>query len=324
MIDFVDALRGSAAYNLIKHDIESGNLSHAYMVISPDGYTLKQFFALVACKLYCPNDACLDCPICSKVMNNNHADIKYFNELDKLIKVDDIAGLIEDSVITPYESNNKLYIIYSADKMNAAAQNKLLKTLEEPRPAVTIFLGVCRESAMLDTVRSRSKVLYLDRFSPEIIEAEMKKAGSTDENAALAAACSDGMLGRAREIIDNGEYSLLYDRALDILLNMKKSSDVASFMGDKALNKNNLPSFLDILSIIIRDMLVAKHDTGLIMSRHKLNEIMTLSDKFSERALSNILYLINGERKKLNVYVGNVGIIENLLFGILEVKYKCQ
>ena len=35
MIEFQDALKKSRAYNLIKHDIDTGNLSHAYMVISP-------------------------------------------------------------------------------------------------------------------------------------------------------------------------------------------------------------------------------------------------------------------------------------------------
>ena len=60
------------------------------------------------------------------------------------------------------------------------------------------------------------------------------------------------------------------------------------------------------------------------MSRHKEWEIETLSKGFSLDALSNILYLVNEERKKLSFYVGSTGVVENLLLGILEVKYKCQ
>lgn len=73
------------------------------------------------------------------------------------IKVEDVAGLIEDTETKPFESDNKLYFVNYADKMNPAAQNKLLKTLEEPQKAVSIFLGVGSESAILDTVKSRTK-----------------------------------------------------------------------------------------------------------------------------------------------------------------------
>ena len=68
----------------------------------------------------------------------------------------------------------------------------------------------------------------------------------------------------------------------------------------------------------------AKTDKNLIMSKHKEWEIETLSKGFSLDALSNILYLVNEERKKLSFYVGSTGVVENLLLGILEVKYKCQ
>ena len=53
MIEFQDALKKSRAYNLIKHDIDTGNLSHAYMVISPDVFAVQNLFRLIACAVYC-------------------------------------------------------------------------------------------------------------------------------------------------------------------------------------------------------------------------------------------------------------------------------
>lgn len=79
MIEFQDALKKSRAYNLIKHDIDTGNLSHAYMVISPDVFAVKNLFRLIACAVYC-KDACTTCPVCKKVLNGNHADVKFINE----------------------------------------------------------------------------------------------------------------------------------------------------------------------------------------------------------------------------------------------------
>lgn len=323
MIEFQDALKKSRAYNLIKHDIDTGNLSHAYMVISPDVYAVKNLFRLIACAVYC-KDACTTCPVCKKVLNGNHADVKFINEDGKKIKVEDVAALIEDTETKPFESDNKLYFVNSADKMNPAAQNKLLKTLEEPQKAVSIFLGVGSESAILDTVKSRTKKITLDRFSAGDIKDALISSGVAVGNATIAAACADGMLWRAKEIASNSAFSETFDRAIFILNNLKKSSDVASFLNDKTLDKDNLPVFLDALSIVLRDMIAAKTDKSLIMSKHKEWEIETLSKGFSLDALSNILYLVNEERKKLSFYVGSTGVVENLLLGILEVKYKCQ
>ena len=323
MIEFQDALKKSRAYNLIKHDIDTGNLSHAYMVISPDVFAVQNLFRLIACAVYC-KDACTTCPVCKKVLNGNHADVKFINEDGKKIKVEDVAALIEDTETKPFESDNKLYFVNSADKMNPAAQNKLLKTLEEPQKAVSIFLGVGSESAILDTVKSRTKKITLDRFSADDIHAALICSGGAVGNATIAAASADGMLWRAKEIASNSAFSETFDRAIFILNNLKKSSDVASFLNDKTLDKDNLPVFLDALSIVLRDMIAAKTDKNLIMSKHKEWEIETLSKGFSLDALSNILYLVNEERKKLSFYVGSTGVVENLLLGILEVKYKCQ
>lgn len=323
MIEFQDALKKSRAYNLIKHDIDTGNLSHAYMVISPDVFAVQNLFRLIACAVYC-KDASTTCPVCKKVLNGNHADVKFINEDGKKIKVEDVAALIEDTETKPFESDNKLYFVNYADKMNPAAQNKLLKTLEEPQKAVSIFLGVGSESAILDTVKSRTKKITLDRFSSDEIKDALINSGVAVGNATIAAACADGMLWRAKEISSNSAFSETFDRAIFILNNLKKSSDVASFLNDKTLDKDNLPVFLDALSIVLRDMIAAKTDKNLIMSKHKEWEIETLSKGFSLDALSNILYLVNEERKKLSFYVGSTGVVENLLLGILEVKYKCQ
>lgn len=324
MIEFADALKSSRAYNLIKHDIDTGNLSHAYMVISPDTLALNSLFEIVACAVYCKDDACLACTTCHRILHGNHADVKFINSDNKNLKVEDVESLIDDTGTRPFESDHKLYFVFSADKMNAAAQNKLLKTLEEPQKTVTIFLGVSRESAMLDTVKSRTKKITLDRFSQEEISSALKEEGFPSDSAETAAACADGMLGRAKEIAEDKSFAENYAQTVNVFKNLKKSGDVASFLNEKVLDKERLPVFLDIASLIVRDMMAAKTDERLITNRRTAEEVKAMSREYSLLALSNILYLINEERKKLNVYVSSVGVAENLLLGILEVKYKCR
>ena len=324
MIEFADALKSGRAYNLIKHDIDTGNLSHAYMVISPDTLALNNLFEIVACAVYCKDDACLACTTCHRILHGNHADVKFINSDNKNLKVEDVESLIDDTGTRPFESDHKLYFVFSADKMNAAAQNKLLKTLEEPQKTVTIFLGVSRESAMLDTVKSRTKKITLDRFSQEEISSALKEEGFPSDSAETAAACADGMLGRAKEIAEDKSFAENYAQTVNVFKKRKKSGDVASFLNEKVLDKERLPVFLDIASLIVRDMMAAKTDERLITNRRTAEEIKEMSQDYSLLALSNILYLINEERKKLNVYVSSVGVAENLLLGILEVKYKCR
>lgn len=51
----------------------------------------------------------------------------------------------------------------------AQAQNKLLKTLEEPPKDVTIFLGVANEASMLDTIKSRARAVAIDVFDEDVV-----------------------------------------------------------------------------------------------------------------------------------------------------------
>jgi DNA polymerase-3 subunit delta' len=54
--------------------------------------------------------------------------------LKKNIFVDAIRDLEKASNFRPYEARARILLIDDADKMNDAASNALLKTLEEPSP----------------------------------------------------------------------------------------------------------------------------------------------------------------------------------------------
>lgn len=324
MIKYENALRNSAAYRDIKRDVDNDALSHAYMLVSPDGEAVKELFKLVACAVYCDNDVCLECADCRGVLSGRNLDVNFINLLEKKITVDTVNELIESSFMAPRYGKRKLYFILSAEQMNAAAQNKLLKTLEEPPRSVSIFLGVKSTGAMLDTIKSRVRTVNLDLFSSEVIYDEMLKITGDEGLSRTAAACSQGMLGRAEQIALSKDYLAVFDKAFELLNKLQKSKDIAGLLSDKAFDKDNFPALLDALSVIFRDMLVSKTDLSLIESKHKQSEIVELAEGYSPLAIGKIVYLINEERKKLTYNVGGVAVAENLLFGLLEVKYKCR
>ena len=321
-LTFEKALKGSRAYAQIQSDLKSG-LSHAYIISSGDDDVMDEFFTLIASAIYCENShsACLTCAECRKVLHDNHSDVFHVNLKRDKIKVEDINNMLS-SVYIKSLSGRKLYFIHRADLMNVQAQNKLLKTFEEPPADVTVFLGVANESAMLDTIKSRARTIHIDVFDKETVYAAMLALGCDEEMSAVASACSEGMLGKARKIATSPEYATLYHSALSLLSGLNKSSDVVRFDNSIA-NDENITAFLDVLSIIIRDMMLIEKEPNMVLSKHVSTEISALAEKYSPLALAKILAIINDTRRQLSLNVSALSAIDNLLFGILEVRHKC-
>ena len=54
--------------------------------------------------------------------------------------IESIRKLIDQVYSAPYEAARKVFLIYSAERMQTAAANALLKTLEEPLFDTTLIL----------------------------------------------------------------------------------------------------------------------------------------------------------------------------------------
>ena len=318
---FEDTLKGSRAYQLLQGDFRQG-LGHAYMLVSSDDETVKEFFTLIATTVFCENKcACATCNQCNRVLHGNHPDVVIVNPTGEPIKVEAIRELTEDAGIRSF-SGTKLYYIHRADLMNVSAQNKLLKTLEEPPKGVVIFLGVSNESAMLDTIKSRTRQVGLDVFDNETVKKAMLALGCSEDVASLSADCSEGLLGKAYKIAKSPEYATLYSSALALLKGLARSTDVIALDHSPELLKNT-DEFLNVLSIVLRDMLAVKGNNP-VLSRHVGLQIRNIAEGFSLKAISEIILLINEARKKLSFNVNLQGVVDSLLFSILEAKYKWQ
>lgn len=322
-LTFCDALKSSRAYSLIRNDFTSG-LGHAYMIVSGDVEIVDEFFTLVAMGVYCQShSACFECNECKKVLHDNNPDIYhlYPDSKDK-IRVNDVSDILEDVSIKSL-SGRKLYFIHRADCMNVASQNKLLKTLEEPPQDVTIFLGVSNEASMLDTIKSRTRTIAMDVFDEDVIYDVLTSQGFDKDICAIASACAEGQLGKARKIAGSQDYADLYKTALHVLKELARSSDIVKVDG-LISQEHNLSQLLDVMSIILRDMLVIKQNPSLMLSKHVSQDVQSLSERYSARALAEIFFKISEARRKLSLNVNTVATIDNLLFSILEAKHKWQ
>ena len=160
-------------------------LSHAYLITGGGGDSRAAFAGRLAAAYLCEGDAppCGRCRACRKVGKGSHPDLsRTAPPPDKAeITVEQIRSLRADAYVRPNEGRRKVYVIDPADAMNPAAQNALLKVLEEG-PAYAAFLLVSdRPGKLLDTVRSRCELLSLPREDalpgPELLERAETLAG---------------------------------------------------------------------------------------------------------------------------------------------------
>jgi DNA polymerase-3 subunit delta' len=145
-------------------------------------------------------DACGVCAACKRIARGVHPDVLVVEPGDNgSIKIDQVRELIDRVAYRPFEGRRRAVIIDEADALVAAAQNALLKTLEEPPSRSVFTLVTARPDVLLPTVRSRCPRLPFRPLSAEDIAAALVMRGHGEADAHAVAATADGSLGRALE-----------------------------------------------------------------------------------------------------------------------------
>ena len=151
----------------ISKAIANGNISHAYIIegdscIDKERFA-KDFIKAVLC-LEEPGYGCDRCVNCRKIDHDNYEDL-YILRADELsLKDAAVSGLQENLKNKPSAGSRNAAIIEGADTMTARAQNRLLKTLEEPNPGTIIILLSENTENLLPTITSRCIIYRLGNF----------------------------------------------------------------------------------------------------------------------------------------------------------------
>ena len=144
--------------------MEKKLLSHALLLIGPPGAERDAAARRLAAGMLCraANAPCGVCRDCRKAMDGIHPDITVLERGTddkgrprRELVVDQIRAAAAEAWVTPGEADGRVCIVREADTMNLAAQNALLKVLEEPPGHAGFVLCAAAADALLATVRSR-------------------------------------------------------------------------------------------------------------------------------------------------------------------------
>lgn len=316
MIDYSALLYDSKPLEIFKKDKSEGELSHAYALFGDDPDAMEWLLREMVKVAVCKKGGCGECQACRALEGGVHPDVRFY---DSRLDVRDVNELLEDCAKYSVEGGLKVYVIFQLDKTLPPAQNKLLKTVEEPPEGVLFLFGIIKPAAVAETLKSRCKKLYYTGVDGQRLEEALIREFGEGENSTRAAAYAGGNISRALKFAADEEFAMEADNVVSLLGSMQKSGAVPGEVAKLKQDKEHVTRYLDVIEIVL-DMM-EKYKRKLTRGG---GGIAHIAQGFSFAALGQCEYLVNDCRKRLESNCAPSAVLDTLLFGILEVKYKCR
>lgn len=287
------------------HLLAGGRVPSSLLFAGDDGIGKRQFALELAkafvCKEPSGTQACGMCAACrrveifafptsdkgddyERVFFSEHPDVGMVIPFKRNVRIDAIRDLEREANFRPYEAQSRFFIVDDADKMNDAASNALLKTLEEPPPTTYIFLITSRPDSLLPTIRSRCQVI---RFAPvagdEIERFLIDDRAFTHDEARLAARLARGSIGRAVSV-NVAQFREMRERMIGVVRSAIQTGDRAALLRvseelNDAKNKDRFEENIDILESLIHDVwtLGVSGDAARVANSDVADELLKLA-----------------------------------------------
>lgn len=158
---------------MLRH--KEDRLPHALLLTGAEGIGKHHFAISLAKSLLCEHadeqdSACGSCKSCQLFESENHPDYTAIMPAEQggVIRIDQIRELIGYLGLHSHFNGKRIVLLAPAERMNMAAANSLLKTLEEPQANTLLLLVTARPTQLPATIRSRCQVLRFEQPDPAL------------------------------------------------------------------------------------------------------------------------------------------------------------
>ena len=293
---------------------------HEYLFQGEEGVGKEALARTFAAGLQCQSESadkpCKECVSCRQMESGNQPDVIWVTREKASLGVDEIREQLCNTMdIKPFSSPYKIYLVPEAEKMTEAAQNALLKTIEEPPEYGIVILMTSNISALLPTIQSRCLTMEFRPLSTAVVESYVKEHCQVpDYQARASAAFAQGNLGKAMRYAKSEDFIERKDHIISLLRHVEQMdlSEMLAVIKDLGTRKDEVRDYIDLMVLWYRDVLLFKatkdinqllfQDEASYISREashrsyeKIEEILQAFEKAKVRLRANVNFDITME-----------------------------
>jgi DNA polymerase-3 subunit delta' len=350
-INFDSFIGNVRAVEILRRAIEQDRLPHAMIFAGPTGVGKCTLALLAARYLNClspiNHDACGQCSPCKritaimdsrhmecqkgenfcgscpscKVRSKRHPDIRLVEPEKTTISIDQVRDVISEVAYQPLEARYRVVILDPAEQMRLEAHNSLLKTLEEPPSRTVIILVTTNPYMLLETIRSRARILHFGEVPQEQIERYLVQTVSRPlEEARFAAALSKGSLAAAVDF-NTKEYSDIREQAfhfVTLLLRKGRFVDASVVAAKVTKDKHFFQLWLESVSALLQDIYYSGIAVERVGQRDMLEKMEELSQTIAHSLLIRAIEAVQKLKSNLQYNVNRQIALEALFLDLIR------
>ena len=346
---FSDVLGQDRVVNVLKNQIKSGQISHAYLFAGERGCGKTTCAKIFAKAINClnPKDSspCGECENCKSIEEESTMDVVEMDAASNR-RIDDIRNLKETVVYPPNNLKYKVYIIDEAHMITREAFNALLKIMEEPPSHLVFILATTEIEKIPKTILSRVQKFEFNKIGRDDIIKQIdiilsdRNISMQEEGKDLIVKKAKGAMRDALSILDQvlsieKDYFSLKDvenilglvdfESLDKLVdniisyNQKQSLDLLFYLRE---NDKDDEDILDGLVGYFRDIMVYKtsQNEKYIENLDYLDLIKEKIKKISSERLVGYLEILNEYSNRMKLSDNSSLLMEMAILRLINLK----
>lgn len=301
----------------------SGRIPQSFLIYGEKGLGKKMLARRLAMALLCDSPQngvpCGECRSCRSAAKNIHPDIIYPEQSGKLrtYTVEECRKVCADAWISPNDGKRKVYIFEDSDNIRTAAQNALLKIIEEPPSFVYFIFTAPSRDVFLPTIISRVTSIGASPCTEDECAAALALRGFESEDISAAMGAFGCNIGMCLEYLDSEQLrniTALTKKAADSIIGSNEYELLKIFSSADLKDRHILVQFLEMFDRVIRDSVALKYsDNGTVTGCYRKGS-EKLSQKFSAKTAERIHTAVSRAADDVRANV-NQGLVMSALCG---------